>query len=75
MWRENEHVLLIIFLFFWFNIKGSHYQRGGGDTVSGRWEIGGQKLWEVGDEKTMWEVGDWCIKCGRCDLGVLNVED
>ena len=22
----------------------------------GRWEIGGKK---------MWEVGDWCIKCGR----------
>ena len=21
----------------------------GGDTVSGRWEIGGKKMWEVGD--------------------------
>ena len=25
-------------------------------------------MWEVGDGKTMWEVEDWGIKCGRCDL-------
>ena len=27
------------------------------------WEIGGQKLWEVGDwGKKLWEVGDWGSK-------------
>ena len=34
----------------------------------GRWEIGGKKMWEVGDGKTMWEVGD-CkiyIAVGTC---------
>ena len=38
------------------------------------WEIGGQKLWEVGDwGQKLWEVGDWGSKIvGGGRLGVKN---
>ena len=32
-------------------------------------------MWEVGNGKTMWEVGDWCIKCRRLDIVGFTIWD